>query len=47
MSNISLLTINTHDLDPSLITLTRWEKFCITLMELKQRAAWEIVHIDG
>ena len=47
MSNVSLLTINTHDLDPSQTTLSPWEKFCLTLMELEQRAAWETVHIDG
>ena len=47
MSNISLLTINTHDLDPSLMTLERWARFCLTLMELEQRAGWEMVHIDG
>ena len=47
MSNISLLTINTHDLDPSQTTLSPWEKFCLTLMELEQRTAWEMVHIDG
>ena len=33
--------------DPSQTTLTRWEKFCLTLMELEQRTAWETVHIDG
>lgn len=33
--------------DPSLTTLSPWEKFCLTLMELEQRAAWEMVHIDG
>ena len=37
MSNISLLTINTHDLDPSQTTLTPWERFCLTLMEIGQR----------
>ena len=47
MSNISMLSINTHDLDPSQTTLSLWEKFCLTLMELEQRAAWEMVHIDG
>ena len=33
--------------NPSLTTLSPWEKFCLTLMELEQRAAWEMVHIDG
>ena len=33
--------------DPSQTTLSPWEKFCLTLMELEQRAAWEMVHIDG
>ena len=40
MSNVSLLTINTHDLDPSQTTLTRWEKFCLTMMQIEQRAAF-------
>ena len=33
--------------DPSLTTLSPWERFCLALMELEQRAAWEMVHIDG
>ena len=33
--------------DPSLTTLSPWEKFCLALMELEQRTAWEMVHIDG
>lgn len=40
-------TMRIREGDPSLITLSPWEKFCLTLMELEQRAAWEMVHIDG
>ena len=32
--------------DPSQMTLAPWEKFCLTLMALEQRAAWEMIHID-
>ena len=46
MSIISLLTINTHDLDPSQTTLSPWEKFCLALMELEQRTGFEVIHID-
>ena len=41
MSNISMLTINTHDLDPSQITLPPWERLCLTLMEIGQRTGLE------
>ena len=41
MSNISLLTINTHDLDPSQTSLSPWERFCLTLMEIGQRTGLE------
>ena len=37
MSNVSLLTINTHDFDPSQTTLTRMERFCLTVVELANR----------
>ncbi len=40
-------TMRIREGDPSLTTLSPWEKFCLTLMELEQRAAWEMVHIDG
>ena len=40
-------TMRIREGDPSQTTLAPWEKFCLTLMELEQRAAWEMVHIDG
>ena len=40
-------TLRIREGAPSLTTLSPWEKFCLTLMELEQRAAWEMVHIDG
>lgn len=40
-------TMRIREGDPSPTTLSPWEKFCLTLMELEQRAAWEMVHIDG
>ena len=40
-------TMRIREGDPSLTTLSPWEKFCLTLMELEQCAAWEMVHIDG
>lgn len=40
-------TMRIREGDPSLTSLSPWEKFCLTLMELEQRAAWEMVHIDG
>ena len=40
-------TMRIREGDPSLTTLSPWERFCLTLMELEQRAAWEMVHIDG
>ena len=40
-------TMRIREGDPSLTTLSPWEKFCLTLMELEQRASWEMVHIDG
>ena len=40
-------TMRIREGDPSQTTLSPWGKFCLTLMELEQRAAWEIVHIDG
>ena len=40
-------TMRIREGDPSLTTLSPWEKFCLTLMELGQRAEWEMVHIDG
>ena len=36
-----------RDGDPSQMTLPPWVKFCFALMELEQRAGWELVHIDG
>ena len=33
--------------DPSQMTLSPWVKFCLTLMELEQRAGFEVIHIDG
>ena len=32
--------------DPSQTTLSRWEKFCLTLMELEQRTGLQLIHID-
>ena len=40
-------TMRIREGHPSLTTLSPWEKFCLTLMELEQRTAWEMVHIDG
>ena len=40
-------TMRIREGDPSQTTLSLWEKFCLTMMELEQRAAWEMVHIDG
>lgn len=40
-------TMRIREGDPLETTLSPWEKFCLTLMELEQRAAWEMVHIDG
>ena len=40
-------TMRIREGDPLLTTLSPWEKFCLTMMELEQRAAWEMVHIDG
>ena len=40
-------TMRIREGDPSLTTLSPWEKFCLGLMELEQRTAWEMVHIDG
>ena len=40
-------TMRIREGDPSQTTLSPWEKFFLTLMELEQRAAWEMVHIDG
>ena len=45
--HFSSITTKILSNDPSLTTLSPWEKFCLTLMELEQRAAWEMVHIDG
>ena len=43
MSNISLLTINTHDLDPSQTTLSPWEKFCLAMLQINQRVGFASV----
>lgn len=40
-------TMRIREGDPSLITLSPWEKFCLALMEFEQRTALEIIHIDG
>ena len=40
-------TMRIREGDLSLTTLSPWERFCLSLMELEQRAAWEMVHIDG
>ena len=40
-------TMRIREGDPLQAPLSPWEKFCLTLMELEQRAAWEMVHIDG
>ena len=40
-------TMRIREGDPSLTTLSPWEKFCLALMELEQRTAWEMVHIEG
>lgn len=39
-------TMRIREGDPSLTTLSPWKKFCLTLMELEERAAWEMAHID-
>ena len=39
-------TMRIRDGDPSQTTLTRWEKFCLTLMELEQRTGLQLIHID-
>lgn len=40
-------TMRIREGDPSLITLSPWEKICLALMELEQRTTLEIIHIDG
>ena len=40
-------TMRIREGDPSQTTLSLWERFCMALMKLEQRAAWEMVHIDG
>ena len=40
-------TMRIREGDPSLTTLSPWEQFCLALMALEQRTAWEMVHIDG
>ena len=40
-------TMRIREGDPSLITLSPWEKFCLTLMELEQRTGAGYVHNDG
>ena len=39
-------TLRIREGDPSQTTLTRWEKFCLTLMELEQRTGLQLIHID-
>ena len=33
-------TMRIREGDPSQTTLTRWEKFCLTMMQIEQRAAF-------
>ena len=33
-------TLRIREGDPSLITLTQWERFCFALMDLSKRAGW-------
>ena len=40
-------TMRIREGDPSQATLSPWEKFCLTFMELEQRAGFEVIHIDG
>ena len=40
-------TMRIREGDPSLTTLSPWEKFCLTLMELEQRTGLQVIHIDG
>ena len=40
-------TMRIREGDPLETTLTPWERFCLTLMELEQRTAQETIHIDG
>ena len=39
-------TMRIREGDPSQTTLIRWEKFCLTLMELEQRTGLQLIHID-
>ena len=39
-------TMRIREGDPSQTTLSPWEKFCLTLMELEQRTGFEVIHID-
>ena len=40
-------TMRIREGDPSQTTLSPWEKFCLPLMELEQRAGFQVIHIDG
>lgn len=40
-------TMHIREGDPSQTTLSPWEKFCLTLMELEQRTGLQVIHIDG
>lgn len=40
-------TMRIREGDPSQTTLSPWEKFCLTLMELEQRTGLQVIHIDG
>ena len=40
-------TMRIREGDPSLTTLSPWEKFCLTLMELEQRTGLRVIHTDG
>ena len=39
-------TMRIREGDPSQTTLSPWEKFCLTLMELEQRTGLQLIHIN-
>ena len=40
-------TMRIREGDPSLTTLSPWEKYCLTIMELEQRTGLRVIHTDG
>ena len=40
-------TMHIREGDPLLTSLSRLDKFCLTLMELEQRTGLRVIHIDS